>query len=159
VVYVPIQEDFLGRATVANFSGRVGYSPDSPSDVPVFERLNAGGSSFRGFGVRGIGPVGIRNDTGTLGDDQVGGTWELFVGAEIQQPIFNDNFRIVFFTDMGTVTNSPGFDHWRVSVGTGLRLTVPALTPVPLAFDFGFPVLKEPTDDTRIFNFTVEVPF
>lgn len=159
VVYVPIQEDFLGRATVANFSSRVGYIPDSPSDVPVFERLNSGGSNFRGFGVRGIGPVGIRNDTGTLGDDQVGGTWEFFVGAEIQQPIFNDNFRLVFFTDMGTVTNKPGFDHWRVSVGTGLRLTVPALTPVPLAFDFGFPILKEPTDDRRIFNFTVEVPF
>ncbi|MEQ9096255.1 MAG: outer membrane protein assembly factor BamA [Phycisphaerales bacterium] len=159
VVYVPIQEDFLGRATVANFTGRVGYIPDAPSDVPVFERLNSGGSNFRGFGVRGIGPVGIRNDTGMLGDDQIGGTWELFVGAEIQQPIFNDNFRLVFFTDMGTITTRPGFDHWRMSVGTGLRMTVPALTPVPLAFDFGFPVLKEPTDDTRIFTFTVEVPF
>lgn len=159
VVYVPIQEDFLGRATVANFSSRIGYIPDSPSDVPVFERLNSGGSNFRGFGVRGIGPVGIRNDTGMLGDDQVGGTWEFFVGAEIQQPIINDNFRIVFFTDMGTVTNRPGFDNWRVSVGTGLRLTVPALTPVPLAFDFGFPIVKEPTDDIRIFTFTVEVPF
>jgi outer membrane protein insertion porin family len=159
VVYVPIREDFLGRATVANFSGRVGYIPDAASDVPVFERFNTGGARFRGFGVRGIGPVGVRNDTGELGDDQIGGTWELFASAEIQQPIINENIRIVFFTDMGTITTRPGFDHWRVSVGTGLRLTVPALTPVPLAFDFGFPVVKEPTDDTRIFTFTVEVPF
>ena len=101
----------------------------------------------------------IRNDTGMLGDDQVGGTWELFFGAEIQQPIINDNFRLVAFTDMGTITNSPGFDNWRITAGVGLRLTVPALTPVPLAFDFGFPIKKEPTDDTRLFTFTVEVPF
>lgn len=159
IVYVPIQEDFLGRATVANFSGRVGYIPESPGDVPIFERLNAGGANFRGFGVRGIGPVGVRNDTGLPGDDQVGGTWELFASAEVQQPIINENFRFVLFTDMGTITNSPGFDQWRITAGFGLRLTVPALTPVPLAFDFGFPVLKEPTDDTRIFTFTVEVPF
>ena len=159
IVYVPIQEDVLGRATVANFSTRVGYIPDATSDVPFFERFSTGGASFRGFGLRGIGPVGIRNDTGLPGDDQVGGTWELFFGAEIQQPIFNENFRLVLFTDMGTITNRPGFDNWRLSVGTGLRVTVPALTPVPLAFDFGFPVLKEPTDDTRLFTFTVEVPF
>ncbi len=159
VVYVPLQEDFLGRATVANFSSRVGYIPDSKDDVPIFERFNTGGARFRGFGVRGIGPVGIRNDTGVLGDDQVGGTWELFVGAEIQQPIINENFRLVLFTDMGTITNDPGFDDWRITAGLGLRLTVPALTPVPLAFDFGFPIQKEPTDDTRIFTFTVEVPF
>jgi len=159
IVYVPIQEDFLGRATVANFTGRVGYIPDSASDVPVFERLNTGGARFRGFGVRGIGPVGIRNDTGVRGDDQVGGTWELFFSAEIQQPIINDNFRLVFFSDMGTITNQPGFEDWRITAGIGLRLTVPALTPVPLAFDFGFPIRKMPTDDPRIFTFTVEVPF
>lgn len=159
IVYVPIQEDYLGRATVANFSTRVGYIPESPSDVPIFERFNTGGSRFRGFGIRGIGPVGIRNDTGQLGRDQVGGTWELFTSAEIQQPIFNENFRFVLFTDMGTITNSPGVDNWRVTAGFGLRVTVPALTPVPLAFDFGFPVVKEPTDDTRFFTFTVEVPF
>lgn len=159
IVYVPIREDFLGRATVANFSSRIGYIPDSPSDVPIFERINTGGARFRGFGVRGIGPVGVRNDTGMTGDDQVGGTWEFFVSAEIQQPIINENFRFVLFTDMGTITNHPGFDDWRITAGVGLRLTVPALTPVPLAFDFGFPVRKLPTDDTRIFTFTVEVPF
>lgn len=159
IVYVPIQEDYLGRATVANFSTRVGYIPETPSDVPIFERFNTGGARFRGFGIRGIGPVGIRNDTGELGRDQVGGTWELFTSAEIQQPIFNENFRFVLFTDMGTITNSPGVDKWRVTAGFGLRVTVPALTPVPLAFDFGFPVVKEPTDDTRFFTFTVEVPF
>lgn len=159
IVYVPIQEDFLGRATVANFSTRIGYIPESAGDVPIFERFNTGGSRFRGFGLRGIGPVGVRNDTGELGQDQIGGTWELFTSAEIQQPIFNDNFRFVLFTDMGTITTEPGVDNWRVTAGFGLRVTVPALTPVPLAFDFGFPVVKEPTDDTRFFTFTVEVPF
>jgi outer membrane protein assembly factor BamA len=30
---------------------------------------------------------------------------------------------------------------------------------VPLAFDFGFPLLKEDTDRERFFTFTLELPF
>ena len=44
-----------------------------------------------------------------------------------------------------------------IAIARGRRR--PALTPVPLAFDFGFPIKKETTDDTRLFTFTVEVPF
>lgn len=159
IVYFPIRQDFLGRATVANLSSRVSYSPDDPSAIPIFERFTTGGAAFRGFDVRGLGPVGVRNDTGELGDDQVGGTFELFLGAEIQQPIINENLRLVGFLDTGTILESAGVADYRVSVGFGLRLVVPQLTPVPLAFDFGFPLKKEDTDDTRLFTFTVEVPF
>ncbi|MEO1008981.1 MAG: outer membrane protein assembly factor BamA [Planctomycetota bacterium] len=159
VVYVPIREDFLGRATVANFSSRLGYIPQSTSAVPVFERFNTGGAAFRGFDVRGIGPVGIQNDTGELGGDQVGGNWELFFGVEIQQPFINENLRLVAFVDSGTILEEPGLQDYRVSVGFGFRVIIPQLTPVPLAFDFGFPIRDEPEDDERLFTFTVEVPF
>jgi outer membrane protein insertion porin family len=44
-------------------------------------------------------------------------------------------------------------------VGVGLRLKVSALSPVPLAFDFGFPIVKEDGDRSRIFTFNVDIPF
>ena len=65
----------------------------------------------------------------------------------------------VLFLDTGTVTDSPGFDEYRVSVGTGLRLYIPQLGQIPIAFDFGFPLRKQPDDDTRVFTFSAELPF
>jgi outer membrane protein insertion porin family len=44
-------------------------------------------------------------------------------------------------------------------VGVGLRIYVQQLSPAPLAFDFGFPILKESTDRTRLFTFSIDVPF
>src|SRR5690606_20089716 len=110
------------------------------------------------FGVRGIGPVGIRNDTGELGDDQVGGTWSFFWGAELQQPLTR-NLALALFMDTGTVEDTVSLDHYRLSVGTGLRLFIPQLSPAPLALDFGFPIIKETSDDTRVFTFSVDIPF
>ena len=63
------------------------------------------------------------------------------------------------FIDSGTVTEDPGFDQYRVSVGFGVRLYIPQFGPAPLAFDFAFPVLKEDTDETQVFSFSAEIPF
>ena len=63
------------------------------------------------------------------------------------------------FVDSGTVTNTPGFDDYRVSVGLGLRLYLPILGPAPLAFDFGFPIVKQADDETQVFSFSAELPF
>ena len=98
-------------------------------------------------------------DTMTLGDDPVGGTFLFFLGAEINQPIFEDVFSVVAFVDSGTVTNDPGFDDYRISAGFGLRFYVQALSPAPLAFDFGFPIVKQDGDASRLFTFTVDLPF
>ena len=46
-----------------------------------------------------------------------------------------------------------------VSVGTGVRLYVPQLGPVPIAFDFGFPLIKQEGDETRLLTFSAELPF
>ena len=35
----------------------------------------------------------------------------------------------------------------------------PALSPAPLAFDFGFPIVKEDDDEERLFTFTIDLPF
>ena len=41
----------------------------------------------------------------------------------------------------------------------GIRLYVPQISPAPIGFDFGFPILKEPTDETRVFTFFIDLPF
>lgn len=157
--FIPIREDYLGRSTVLSLKGQVGYIFQDRDEVPTFERFYLGGQSFRGFQFRTISPKGIRNDTGGPSPDPVGGTWLFFAGAEIRQPVFEDVLAVVGFVDTGTVTFDPGFDDYRVSVGVGIRLSIPQLSPAPLAFDFGFPVVKQDDDEDRLFTFSIDLPF
>lgn len=158
-VFFPIYESFLGYKTVVSLKARAGYIPEGNDHAPTFERFYLGGNSFRGFRFRTVSPKGIRNDTKTLGDDPVGGSWMFFTGAEIQQPLFKDVVSGVAFVDSGTVTDDVGFSDYRVSVGLGIRLYIEQLGPVPLAFDFGFPVLKQDGDRNRLFSFSIDLPF
>jgi outer membrane protein insertion porin family len=158
-LYIPLYEDFFGRRTVFSILNRVRYIPQDEDDVPVYERFYLGGSSVRGFGLRTISPRGIRNDTQTLGEDPVGGTFSFSVQAEVKQPVFEDLLSVVFFSDSGTVNNAVSLANYRVSVGVGVRLLVKQLSPVPLAFDFGIPIIKEDGDRERIFTFNIDIPF
>ena len=42
-----------------------------------------------------------------------------------------------------------------MSVGTGLKVMIPAFGPIPFEFDLAFPVLKQVGDRVQYFNFTV----
>lgn len=156
--FLPVQQDALGRTSVLSFRLAAGWIPQS-GEAPIYERFFLGGSSFRGFDFRGVSPRAIANDTGMIGSNPNGGEWSFFFGAEYTQPIYQDVLSLVGFVDTGTVTDDIGFDDYRVSVGVGVRVRVPVLGPVPLAFDFGFPVLKQDGDDTRLFTFTADIPF
>ena len=131
---------------VFSVSGQVGWSGN---DTPIFERFYAGGvQSFRGFAFRGVGPV--ENSVST------GGTWMAVGSAEYRFPLVaSDAIQGVFFTDFGTVENDVRFDAFRLTLGAGLRVSLPQMGSVPLAFDFGIPVLSEDFDDERIFSFTL----
>lgn len=157
--YVPLSADLLGRSTTLRFTSKARYVPQSIGEVPVFERFFMGGANFRGFDYRGVSPRGVRNDTGELGRDPVGGNFSFFAGVEVQQPLYDDILAGVVFLDTGTVNTRFSFDHYRVSTGFGIRLIVPQLSPIPLAFDFGFPLIKEASDDRRLFTFSIDVPF
>ncbi|MEM7755865.1 MAG: outer membrane protein assembly factor BamA [Planctomycetota bacterium] len=158
-VFLPLRGDFLGRSTVMSFATRASYIPQGPDSVPSYERLYQGGQQFRGFQFRTISPRSVRADNGEPSDVPVGGTWSYFAGLELRQPIVEDNVHIVGFLDSGTVLNEIGLDEYRVSVGVGLRLAVPQLSPAPLAFDFGFPIVKEDDDEGRLFSFSIDIPF
>ncbi|MGL4552139.1 MAG: outer membrane protein assembly factor BamA, partial [Gemmataceae bacterium] len=118
------------------------------TNTPVFERYFGGGfRSIRGFQFRGVGP----EENGF----KTGGTFMLLNSLEYQVPVrASDQVFVVGFVDTGTVaTKIEDFEDYRVSVGVGLRFTVPMLGPVPIALDFGFPVVKGKFDNEQIFNF------
>lgn len=157
--FFTIHEDFLGHKTVLSLKTAATWIPEGPSETPIFERLYLGGQNFRGFRFRTISPKGVRNDTGVVGTDPRGGTFSFFFGPEVTQPIYQDIAAVAAFVDTGTVTDQIGFSDYRVSAGVGLRLYVEALGPVPLSFDFGFPILKQSGDRERVFSFSLDLPF
>jgi len=157
-VYVPLYEDFTGRSTVLSFTTSIDYIPQGQDDAPTYERYYRGGRSFRGFDFRTISPKGL-DMNGNLTDDPVGGAFGFFAGVELRQPLYKETVALAAFIDSGTVQEEPGFDDYRVSAGLGLRLRVPGLSPVPLAFDFGFPIVKRFGDVERVFSFSIDIPF
>ena len=42
---------------------------------------------------------------------------------------------------------------YRVTAGFGLRFVVPMFGPVPIALDFGFPIIKAEHDNNQVFSF------
>jgi outer membrane protein assembly complex protein YaeT len=122
---------------------------DVASDnTPVYERFFAGGfRSIRGFQFRGVGP--------SINGFMVGGDFMLLNSLEYQIPVrANDQIYFVTFVDTGTVSErADRIDDYRVSVGFGVRFVVPMLGPVPIALDFGFPVVRGPNDLQQVFNF------
>lgn len=134
---------------VLTLAGNVGWSGD---ETPAFERYYAGGfQSFRGFAFRGVTPRGEDNIS-------TGGLFQMLGTAEYRVPLTADDMiNVVAFTDFGSVERDVTLDNFRVTVGVGLRVVVPAMGPVPLAFDFGFPVKSSENDDERIFSFYVGI--
>jgi outer membrane protein insertion porin family len=121
-------------------------------NTPIFERYFAGGfQSLRGFSFRGVSPID--------GKVRIGGQWMFLGGAEYLIPVTADEtLGVVGFTDFGTVEDSNvSLKNFRLTVGAGLRITIPLMGPAPIAIDWGFPILREDFDDTRIFNFSVGI--
>ena len=156
--FLTLNENFLGQKSILRLNAKMRYIFES-DEAPLYERFYLGGRSFRGFDFRTISPKGFANDTGDPIDDPVGGEFLLFLGAQYEFPLYGDVVNGVIFADSGTVTDDPGFDDYRVSVGVGLRLYVEAFGPVPIAFDFGFPIVSEDRDEEQLFSFSAEVPF
>jgi outer membrane protein insertion porin family len=123
----------------------IGWASDN---TPVYERFFAGGfRSIRGFQFRGVGP--------DINGFKVGGDFLVLNSLEYQVPVqAGDKIFLVGFVDSGTVTpNISTINDYRVSVGFGVRFVVPMLGPVPIALDFGFPIIRGPRDQQQVFNF------
>lgn len=130
----------LSLRTQAQFAG---------DNAPVMERFYGGGyRSLRGFAFRGVGPF----DTGL----NVGGQFAFLNTIEYQIPILaNDKFFVVGFCDSGTVERKFDITKYRVTAGIGLRIITPLTGPVPIALDFGVPIVRGPDDRKQLLAFYV----
>lgn len=117
------------------------------ANTPVYERFYAGGfQSMRGFEFRGVGP----NTNGFM----TGGDFMFLNSLEYQIPVLaNDQLYFVAFVDSGTVESNVSVQNYRAAAGVGARIVVPMFGPVPIALDFGFPIVKADTDRTQVFSF------
>jgi len=157
--FFTIDEDYLGRRSVLRVSSDIGYI--FGGDAPVYERYYLGGRSFRGFEFRTISPKarGTIASPDTPVNEPVGGDFLFFLGLQYEVPLYDEFLAGVVFLDSGTVDDTVSFDAYRVSVGVGIRLFLDALGPAPLAFDLGFPILKQDEDQTQLISFSAELPF
>ena len=153
-----LKEDVLGRKSILSFKSEIGHILES-GESPFFENFYAGGHrSFRGFDYRGIGPRGIRNDNGLPSDRSVGGEWQFLARLQYEVPLFEDVVRGVVFTDQGTISDDPGIEEWRVTVGGGFRIKIPFFGQAPFALDFAIPISDEPGDETQFLSFDFSLP-
>lgn len=139
--------DGFGKHTLALY-GDVAWTGD---DTPIYERFYAGGfQSFRGFAFRGVTP----QENGI----EVGGQFQTLGSIEYMLPVTaNEMVKVVGFTDFGTVDTAASFDKFRLSVGGGLRITVPGMGPVPIALDWAVPVLRQDEDRDQLFSFYIGI--
>ena len=135
-------------------------SPFSDTDfVPFSERFFLGGSSnLRGFRFRGVGP--------NEGDSAVGGETMIRGTLELRRPLYStplpgttlrqEVIRAGPFVDFG-VLNRRDFeldlDDLRASVGFSVGLT----NPIPLVFNFGWPIMEDDGDRTQVFTFRLSL--
>jgi outer membrane protein insertion porin family len=117
------------------------------SNTPVYDRYFAGGfQSIRGFEFRGVGP----ETNGFF----TGGDFMFLNSIEYQIPVLaNDQLYFVAFIDSGTVEQNVDLKNYRVAAGGGVRIVVPMLGPVPIALDFGYPVVRAQGDIKQVFSF------
>jgi outer membrane protein insertion porin family len=154
--YYPLLKDpKWGGSYVFALGGTLGYGIgfDQPSsskyELPLFERYFPGGiNSVRGFADRSLGP---KED-----GDVVGGDKQAIVNVEIHFPVAEQfGLRGLAFFDIGQAfkeSENISFSAFRRSVGFGARWMSPF---GPLRVELGFPLNKQPGDETSVLGFSV----
>lgn len=142
--YKTLREDIAGRKTVLEtklFAGTV------IGDAPVFEKFYAGGlGSVRGFDYRGISPRAGADD------DPIGSKWLVTASGEVSVPLTSQMLSALFFVDTGMVETG----GIRASAGIGIQIMIPQwFGPVPMRFELASPFMKDESDTTQMFSFSV----
>jgi outer membrane protein insertion porin family len=151
-LYYPLFTTDFGEFTFSNRT-RFGYGESQNDDpFPLFKRYFPGGiNSVRGYDPRRLGP----SENGSV----FGGSKQFINNAEILFPLINSaGIRGVIFYDAGQAfvdDESIDFGALRQSWGAGIRWMSPM---GPLRFEFGFPINREPGEDSVQPMFTFGAP-
>jgi outer membrane protein insertion porin family len=87
---------------------------------------------------------------------ELGGEFQWLNSIQYLFPITADDMlHGVVFCDFGTVEEDVTVKDFRVAPGAGLRITVPAMGPAPIALDFAWAVERSDFDDPEVFSFSL----
>lgn len=141
--FTTLSVDRLDRKHVLTIRGDAGMIL---GDAPVFERYFAGGTgSMRGFAFRGIG------ERDGIDETNIGGDFLILLGSEYSYPLYGENLRGHVFLDTGTA----GTGTYRSALGTGIRINLNFLGPLPIELNVAMPLTEGDDDDTQVFSFIV----
>ena len=146
-MYFPVFQRPDGTGTqFFTVRGHFGVATES---TPVYERFFTGNfGSLRGFQYRSVSPHAFGVPTG--------GVMMAVGSVEYQFPwTARDTLSQILFTDFGTVTGNYQLSDMRISIGTGLKVHLPMMGPMPFEFDLAFPVMHAYGDKVQYFNFSV----
>ncbi|MBN2456755.1 MAG: outer membrane protein assembly factor BamA [Sedimentisphaerales bacterium] len=146
-----LYEDFDERKTI--LAAKV-HAATTLGDAPPFEKFYAGGmASIRGFDYRGVSTRGLQTNVPVpQQNDPIGSDWIFLANAEVTVPLIGENFAALLFVDSGTIDSG----CYRVSAGTGIQILIPQwFGPVPMRFGVATPLLKDDSDETEFFTFSI----
>jgi outer membrane protein insertion porin family len=155
--YKTLYEDLLERKTV--LAGKL-LGGTTLGDAPPFEKFYAGGTGIygiSGFDYRGVSTRGLQTHLAPgrvpLRKDPIGSDWIFLADVEVTVPLIGENLDAVFFLDSGTIDTG----RYRAALGTGIQISIPQLlgTSVPMRFELAWPFMKDDSDETRVFSFTM----
>jgi outer membrane protein insertion porin family len=169
--YLPAYEKADGTMPIWHFAlnGGVTYPQGDTDEVPYSERYFLGGTrSLRGFDFREVGPFfqqPTQNLPGqTRPGEALGGETTVYGTLEFHYPLHSvvqpgtyerlESLRGTLFLDFGILDPDAlelDPDELRASIGFGVGLA----WPIPIALNFGFPILEEDGDGERLFSFTI----
>ena len=163
--YPLLKDPKWGGNWVLALGGQLGYGVgladrnSGQKDLPLFERYFLGGiNSVRGFADRSLGTRAPSNcDVNGLNcksTEVIGGEKAMALNTELLFPIMESyGLRGVAFFDMGNAFDSSfSFTDLRRSIGAGVRWMSPF---GPLRVELGFPLNKQPHDETSVLGFSI----
>ena len=137
------------------FNNRYGYAESLKSKLKTINGFSLGGTNFKGFDFRGLGPIsnGIY-----LGGNQVF-TSTLGYGSSF---LFDekDNVNIKLFLTSGSIWDSDYTSDNDFELRSSAGVSLDFITAIgPISFSYANPISKETSDKERQFTFTIGSSF
>ena len=136
-------------------NNNVGYAESFKSKLKTINAFSLGGSNFKGFDYRGIGPT---KDGIYLGGNQFF-TSTLGYGSSF---IFDDkdNINIKLFLTSGSIGYSDYSSNEDFNIRSSAGFSLDFITAIgPISFSYAIPILKEIDDKQRSFSFSIGSSF
>ena len=137
------------------FNNRYGYAESLKSKLRTINGFSLGGTNFKGFDFRGIGPI---SNNIYLGGNQVF-TSTLGYGSSF---LFDekDNVNIKLFLTSGSIWDSDYASENDFELRSSAGVSLDFITAIgPISFSYANPISKETSDKERHFSFTIGSSF